>query len=149
MGTPAARRRALREAMIPLTREPLPDLVLRHVRVRLNAEVIQVRRLFSRKKTLIVHLEVLNGDVLPCPAVLNIMEGTPIEPMPDSPTCIRIDIPKGESSFVREFDLSEERRIVEGKTIRMRLFTDEFQLDTDAIKNETGTDNPFFRINQV
>ena len=63
--------------------------------------------------------------------------------------CIRIDIPKGESSFVREFDLSEERRIVEGKTIRMRLFTDEFQLDTDAIKNETGTDNPFFRINQV
>lgn len=148
-GTPAARRRALREEMIPLTREPLPELVLKHVRVQLNAEVTEVRRFLSRKKTLRVHFEVLNGDVLPCPAVLNIMEGAPIEPLPDSPTCIRIDIPKGESSFVREFDLSEEKRIVEGKTLRIRLFTDEFQLDTDAIKNETGTDNPFIRINQV
>lgn len=147
---PVPERRSIWEKMKPLTKEPLPELVLQHVRVRLNSEIRMVRKcLFSKKKLLSVRLDVLEGGKLPCPAVMNIMGSMPIEAMEESSTCICLDIPQGESSFVHEFDLSEEKRIQEGTPLYIAVFTDKHQIDTDAILNEEGNDKPYLRINKV
>lgn len=143
-------RKEIREQMAALTMESVPDAVLRHVKVSLEASISRERAsLFRTKKMLHVHFEVLNGESLPCPAVLNILDTVPLRAMPDSHACIRIDIPQGERAFSQDFDVSAEPRIQEGKALYITLLTEEHQIDTDAILDESGSDKPIFRISQV
>ena len=140
----------IRNKMKEITMAPLPDLVLQHVKVRLEAEVKTVKKgLFCKKKKLWVAFSVLDGEALPCDAVLNIIRGKlPVEPQRESASCIRVDIGKGERSFEREFDLLEDKRNPGGKLF-VCLFTEEHQIDADAILDEDGTDKPCRMINNV
>ena len=139
-------RKDIRNKMKEFTMEPLPDLVLQHVKVRLEAEVKTVRTgLFGKKKMLRVAFSVLEGEALPCDAVLNIIRGKlPVSPQSGSSSCIRVDIQKGERSFEKEFDLSELGS--SGKNVFICLFTEEHQIDADAIQNENGMDKPYRMI---
>ena len=136
----------IRNRMKEITMEPLPELVLKHVKVRLEAEVKTVRKgLFCKKKMLRVAFSVLDGEALPCDAVLNITRGRlPVSPQSGSSSCIRVDIQKGERSFEKEFDLSGLGSA--GNNVFICLFTEEHQIDADAIQNENGMDKPYRMI---
>ena len=140
----------IRNKMKEITMAPLPDLVLQHVKVRLEAEVKTVKKgLFCKKKMLRVAFSVLDGEALPCNAVLNIIRGKlPVEPQRESASCIRVDVGKGERSFEREFDLLEDKQNPGGKVF-VCLFTEEHQIDADAILDEDGTDKPCRMISNV
>ena len=76
---------------------------------------------------------------------MNIIRGKlPVSPQPGSSSCIRVDIRKGECFFEKEFDLSELGSA--GKNVFICLFTEEHQIDADAIQNENGMDKPYRMI---
>ena len=92
-----------------------------------------------------IHMDVLDGDGLPCDAVLNIAQSLPPEAWPESSSCIRNDIKKGEKTYSGKFILSEHS-VFSGDAVYIVVHTEKNQIDTEAIRDETGTDVPLLRF---
>lgn len=120
--------------MAAVTMEPLPELKLRQVRVELKGTKTKVKTgLFKKKDVAHIEMKVLDGESLPCDAVLNIANKVLINLSEDGADCKAYEIPKGESSFVVDIE-SPDTQIDFKQKIYYNIFVARDVLDKQAIK---------------
>ena len=136
-------KRELIALMEKITKEPLPEVTIRHVAVELFAELKVEKTGFlglKTKKELHYSVKVRGNETLPCDAVINISTNVQQKANEGSSTCVAIEIPKGESYFEGVLPLPDSR-IQEDKPIYVFIFVAPDVLDKEALEA-----NPNYRI---
>lgn len=129
-------RRRLHERMKNMTKEPLPALELPHVSVHVDGKVeVRGKRSFGKgEKVLSVWMDVLDGNTLPCEALLCISKHGLVEPGEDGPDCIVIKVPKKTDAFSKEIHVDQEPRLHGVSHVNIYVFPALEEIDRDAIQ---------------
>ena len=126
------------EKMSGLTLEPLPEIHLDHVEVKLEGEyVISKSGFFGLKKNveLVYSMKVMKKQALPCNAVINISNEVQIQANEGDASCIAVEIAKGETSYEGVLQLPDSR-IDTGRPLYIYIFPENGVLDNEAITAE-------------
>ena len=126
------------EEMGRITMEPLPEIHIDHVEVKLEGEyVISKSGFLGMKKNveLVYSMKVMKKQALPCNAVINISNEVQIQANEGDARCVAVEIAKGETSYEGFLPLPDSR-IDTGKPLYIYIFPENGVLDSEAITAE-------------
>ncbi len=134
--TDYTRKKALIPQIQAISDEELPALKLRQVFAEITYTKEKVKAgLFKKKDVIEIQVNVLNGDVLPCEAILNLSNKVLIRSSEGEEGCMAFEIDKGESSFSASLDSANDKESLDfSKPIHCYLFVGKRVLDKAAIK---------------
>lgn len=135
-------KRELVDRMKEITLEELPEIRLNSVRLRIEGEIVVTKAgLFRKNRELRCVAEVMNGEPLPCDALLNISNNALIEANAGDARCVAVEFKKGEKKIEYTLPLPDARLNGE-RPIYIYVYPSPDVLDKSAVKAPCCIINP-------